>query len=388
MSLLANRSEEKGGLTLVWFSEIQWDFLSTRKQRLLQRFPENWRILFIEPYALGRKQHWLPVKRGAVWVVTVPFLKTLPSGFLNVLESALVRGMISAVGTLWMQWWTRILNFRSPERIIGLSNIYWGAAAARMACRLRFYDANDDHLGFTSSPRWLEVSLERYLAAADLLFYVSPELLERLHPFFRGRSVELGNGVDFNHFSAKRAEIPAMMASIPKPVLGYAGSMDWLDTGLLERTAKAWPEYQIVLVGPAYSKGWWERQDGLRTLSNVHYLGKVEYRDLPACVQQFDLALMPLERSDLKRASHPNKLYEYTAAGVPVLAIDYCSALDSARDIVMVASSDEEFVRLVPEAMADTRREERQAFARLHSWDSLAARMVGELAAAWKGAGA
>ena len=34
---------------LIWFSEIQWDFLSTRKQRILGRFPENWRILFIEP---------------------------------------------------------------------------------------------------------------------------------------------------------------------------------------------------------------------------------------------------------------------------------------------------------------------------------------------------
>jgi len=48
---------------LVWFSEVQWDFLSTRKQRLLQRFSSRWRILFIEPYALGRSAHWLPVKR-------------------------------------------------------------------------------------------------------------------------------------------------------------------------------------------------------------------------------------------------------------------------------------------------------------------------------------
>jgi len=31
---------------LVWFSEVQWDFLSTRKQRLLARFPDSWDILF------------------------------------------------------------------------------------------------------------------------------------------------------------------------------------------------------------------------------------------------------------------------------------------------------------------------------------------------------
>jgi glycosyltransferase involved in cell wall biosynthesis len=175
------------------------------------------------------------------------------------------------------------------------------------------------------------------------------------------------------------------MAAIGKPVLGYAGAMDWVDTDLVERTARAWPGYRIVLIGPAYAKGWWESQDGLRNLSNVHYLGKVDYGVLPAYIQQFDLALMPLVRSELKRASHPNKLYEYTAAGVPVLAIDYCSALGKARPVVTVASTPDEFVRLVPQAMARANREERQAFARAHSWDRLAEVMVRELVDAWKG---
>jgi glycosyltransferase involved in cell wall biosynthesis len=161
--------------------------------------------------------------------------------------------------------------------------------------------------------------------------------------------------------------------------------MDWLDAGLVEATARAWPECTIVLIGPAYAADWWERQRALQALPNVHYLGKVDYREFPAYVQCLDLALMPLERSALKRVSHPNKLYEYTAAGVPVLAIDYCSTVAAARRVITVASTPGEFTRLVPEALADTAREARQAFARAHSWDTLAGIMIRELLACLQG---
>jgi glycosyltransferase involved in cell wall biosynthesis len=366
-------------VTLVWFSEIQWDFLSTRKQRLLQRFPAAWRILFVEPFALGRRQHWLPVKRGNVTVVTVPFLKQVPSGMVPLFDSAPVRWIVSLAGRLVFELWARMLGFSSPGRVIGLSNIFWGGVAATMPCRLRFYDANDDHLGFTGAPGWLRDSLRRYLDASDLLFYVSTELLDKLRPPEGVRCVELGNGVEFEHFARPRKEVPPLLATLPKPILGYAGALDWIDAGLVEAVAKAWPEYSVVLVGPAYARDWTTRHASLLALPNVHCVGKVPYEELPAWVQRFDLALMPLERSDLKRASHPNKLYEYTAAGVPVLAIDYCSALDRARQVVTVASDQEAFVRLVPQAMADTRKEERRSFAREHSWDTLAASMVQEI---------
>ena len=379
MSLRRGHDGAAGAVTLVWFSEIQWDFLSTRKQRLLQRFPADWRILFIEPLALGRKQHWLPVKRGNVTVVTVPWLKQVPAGMVQLFDRALVRGAVAFAGQLILGFWLRVLGFSAPDRVIGLSNIFWGEVAATMPCRLRFYDANDDHLGFTGAPGWLRDSLRRYLDASDLLFDVSPELLEKLRPSKRVRCVELGNGVEFEHFARPRTEVPDLLAKLQKPILGYAGALDWLDTELVAAVAKAWPEYSVVLVGPAYARDWTARHASLLALPNLLCAGKVPYEELPAWVQRFDLALMPLERSDLKRASHPNKLYEYTAAGVPVLAIDYCGALDRARDVVTVASSGGEFVRLVPQAMADTRKEARQAFAREHSWDALAAAMVREI---------
>ena len=375
------RGAEEGteGGDLIWFSEIQWDFLSTRKQRLLARFPAEWRILFIEPFAVGRKSHWLPVKRGRVTVVTVPFLKNIPPGKPQLFDKALLRWLLTFFGRTVAAFWCRVLGFSPADRIIGLSNIYWGETAAGMPCRLRFYDANDDHLGFTPGQTWLRESMSSFVEKADLIFYVSNLLLDKLQPRPEQRCVELGNGVEFDRFATPRAEIPPQLAGLPRPLLGYAGAMDWLDAELVVAVAKAWPEHSIVLVGPEYAGDWAERNAALLDLPNVRWIGKVDYDELPAWVQRFDLALMPLERTPLKRASNPNKLYEYAAAGVPILAIDYCDAVRQAREVAHVAATPEEFVRLVPEALADGRRAERQAFARAHSWDALAAAMVREL---------
>jgi teichuronic acid biosynthesis glycosyltransferase TuaH len=369
---------------LVWFSEIQWDFLSTRKQRLLCRFPDNWSILFIEPFALGRRHHWLPVKRGRVWVVSVPFLKSVPFRIGRLLDIPLLRWLLSLPGMVLMLFWVTILGFASSNRIIGLSNIYWGRVAALLPCRLRFYDANDDHLAFPDNPQWLKDYLDSYLSKVDLIFSVSRELTCMLKVPHGVRTVELGNGVEFSHFAAPFSDKPSPLSRLKGPILGYAGAMDWLDISLVAATARAWPEYQIVLLGPAYEREWWHKQEALHVLSNVHYFGKIEYSELPAWVQRFDLALMPLLSSKLKRVSHPNKLYEYTAAGVPVLSMNYCSAVERAREVVHVAVSQEEFVRMVPIALADRRGEERQAFARQHSWDALAASMVQELQKAFQ----
>ncbi|TCD47752.1 glycosyltransferase [Chlorobium sp. N1] len=381
MSLAQAKPEAKrpAGRRLVWFSEVQWDFLSTRKQRLLARFPENWRILFIEPFALGRPNHWIPVRRGRVVVVGIPFLKRVPFRFGRLLDVRLIRHVAALPGVLLLHFWLMLLGFAGRRRIVGLSNLYWAKAVSRLSSILSFYDANDDHLAFPGTPSWLRPELRRWLGRVGLVFSVSRTMTGRLLLPPSVRVVTLGNGVEFSHFAEPRSAVPEPFRESGGPILGYAGAMDWLDVPLLVRTAAAWPDCRIELVGPAYEHGWWERQSELRALGNVRWHGRVAYAELPSWMQRFDLGLLPLERSELKRASNPNKLYEYAAAGVPVLALNYCDAVDDARGEVMVADTEDEFVRMVPMALRDGRRELRQAFARRHSWDRLASEMVDEL---------
>ena len=40
-------------MKLIWFSEIKWSYLKTRKQHLLSHFNDNDEILYIEPISLN-----------------------------------------------------------------------------------------------------------------------------------------------------------------------------------------------------------------------------------------------------------------------------------------------------------------------------------------------
>ena len=56
-------------------SEVRWGYFRTRKQFLLSRFPERWRIFFAQPPAAHADDPWQPRREGRVTIFTVPFLK-------------------------------------------------------------------------------------------------------------------------------------------------------------------------------------------------------------------------------------------------------------------------------------------------------------------------
>ena len=58
-------------MKIVFFSEIKWHYLRTRKQQLVRRFPAEWKILFLEPYAAGRANSFRRADPYFQWDVVV-----------------------------------------------------------------------------------------------------------------------------------------------------------------------------------------------------------------------------------------------------------------------------------------------------------------------------
>ena len=42
-------------MKIIWFSEIKWSYLNTRKQHILTNFDNSDEILFVEPLSLNLK---------------------------------------------------------------------------------------------------------------------------------------------------------------------------------------------------------------------------------------------------------------------------------------------------------------------------------------------
>src|SRR5690606_20533037 len=94
----------------------------------------------------------------------------------------------------------------------------------------------------------------------------------------------------------------------------------------------------------------------------------------PGHLAQFDVGIIPFARSPLTEAAQPLKLWEYLAAGLPVVASRLAS-LDPAPGHVTLAETAAEWLAgldaaVVPAARGEGRVRERRTMAADHSWDA------------------
>ena len=154
--------------------------------------------------------------------------------------------------------------------------------------------------------------------AADIVVTTSDPLLEtkRLR---RPDAVLVRHGVDFNHFEPARRETtsrPADLATIPRPTFGFFGLIHhWVDLAFLADVARLRPHYSFVLLGDAKVD-----VSCLSSLDNVHLLGRRPYDELPAYCAHFDAGMLLFTRTAMTRNINPIKMYEYLAAGLPVIS--------------------------------------------------------------------
>ena len=217
---------------------------------------------------------------------------------------------------------------------------------------------------------------------ADLVFVAPPALLaskREINP----HTVFAPHGVDLELFGKAQdpaTEIPAAARNLPKPVIGYFGSIhEWIDVELIEWLARARPEWTFLLIGHAAVD-----VAALRALSNVHLIGARPYRTLPAWAKAFDVAIIPYRMNRQVENANPLKLREYLACGKPIVSVRNAEIEKFSR-WVRIADGREAFLDEIEGALRDERAEmpaERRAAVADQTWDRRVADVLGEVAAA------
>ncbi|WP_279028379.1 glycosyltransferase [Bilophila wadsworthia] len=130
------------------------------------------------------------------------------------------------------------------------------------------------------------------------------------------------NAVDLRHWKGdhkKKCECRKIM-NLKKPVIGYHGALaSWIDYDLLRYLANT-KKYSILLIGPKYDKSF--DDSGIESCKDIHYIGTVDYNDLPSYVYDYDVAIVPFKVNELTHAVSPLKLFEYMAAGKPIVTTE------------------------------------------------------------------
>ena len=243
------------------------------------------------------------------------------------------------------------------------------------------YDLMDEPRLFLSRRQWPRYARmhERLLAGAELLVVSARVLLDRYGDAAR-RSEWVSNGVrDELLNEIHTAEPETSITRLPGPRLGYVGMIShWFDFAAVRAIARAVPGGSVVLVGPTDV-----RRPELPP--NVVFTGPVPHSRLASVLAAFDVGLIPFVRSPAIDAVNPVKLYEYLAAGLPVLASDF-EEVRRYRPLISTYSTPADAATAAARLAAAPRLpgedEERHAFARGHRWRAKAA----QFAAAIRGA--
>jgi glycosyltransferase involved in cell wall biosynthesis len=233
------------------------------------------------------------------------------------------------------------------------------------------YEANTMDHG--TDPALIRQLHETAIENADLILYSSRKLFAEVTQG-RERSHLLEQAVDFDHWSkvgSGELEVAPEVARIPQPRLGYFGAIEpWLvDQALIKRASRERPDWNWVFIGNK------SRGLEIENLPNVHFLPAVAYDRLPNYAAGFDVCVLPWD-TELAFTSYGSaiKVREYLATGKPVV-ISPLPEYETMSDVLRIARSGDEFMRLIDEALHEHGTElarARQAAVRDGTWDARA----------------
>jgi len=241
--------------------------------------------------------------------------------------------------------------------------------------QLVVYHCYDEYAAFTGSDRARVADQEaRVLDAADIVLTVSEGLYEKKR--LRNPNTHLvRNGVDYPLFASAREEatpVAAELAALRRPIVGCVTRIvpDYFDAALLHEVFSRRPDWTFVVVGPECSSS--EALTALKRLPNVRLLGRRELSALPSYLKGFDACLIPYVLTENKLLADPLKLYEYLAAGKPVISKPL-PGLASFSNVVTFATTVDEWIEAIAAAIAHDSGDaaaRRQEIARQHTWDN------------------
>jgi glycosyltransferase involved in cell wall biosynthesis len=229
------------------------------------------------------------------------------------------------------------------------------------------YDLMDEPLLFLK-PRqkaYFQKLHHELLQRARLTITSSRVLFERYAPICRQIAC-VTNGVKEQLLRGlETAPAHATLSRLPGPRIGYVGAIShWFDFNAVRALANAFPGGSVILVGPVDCP--------VPALpDNVIFTGLLPHHHLAPVLKCFDLGIIPFQCSREIDAVNPIKLYEYLAAGLPVLTSRF-TEMNDFGDLVSMYNNESECAMTAKELLSrppseeDTRR--RKEFAAGHCW--------------------
>lgn len=124
------------------------------------------------------------------------------------------------------------------------------------------------------------------------------------------------NGIDPQRFN----NIPAAKLPFKRPIIGYIGTISkWINYEALGFLIRNHPDWTFLIYGASFKN---KLPGHFPVHPNCHFLGPLKPDDVPSTILSFDVALN-LYKNKPWLDVDSMKIYEYLAAGIPVVSWEY-----------------------------------------------------------------
>ncbi|MEO6991782.1 MAG: glycosyltransferase [Candidatus Baltobacteraceae bacterium] len=337
---------------------LRYDGVRQRPHHLLARLSARVPVLFVEePFRSESERDELVVAEPLT--VLRPHRRDIAEPGIDAATLACARTWLGA---------RRPLVWLSTPMLLGLADAFPEAPLV--------YDCMDDLASFAFAPAKMREHERALLERADAVFAGGRTLYERRLAY--GEKVHLyPSAVEFEHFArAQTLAPPSRLQPLARPIFGYAGVIDErIDLAIVREFSRR--GLTLAMLGPFAKIDPAE----LPRAPNVHYLGPVDYRDLPAYLAGFDVALLPFARNAATANISPTKTPEYLAAGKPVVSTPIFDVLRDYGEVVSFGATAAGFVDACEAALEPDPDRRRRGIecARALSWDATVESMLRDI---------
>jgi glycosyltransferase involved in cell wall biosynthesis len=262
-----------------------------------------------------------------------------------------------------------IKNLNKSENIVFC---YWPAGfeqAMELQIRGRyFFDTDHNIIDDENLQAFRKKKQEKILLEAgkrsEYVISSARSMLQWYHNRGFENTYFMRNGISPERYN----NLEAIKQNFKGPIIGYIGTISkWIDYKALEYLLKGNPSWNFLIYGKSYKN---KISEDLERISNCHFMGSLKPEQVPATIKSFTAGIN-LYRKEPWLDVDSMKIYEYLAAGTPVVSIKYHDYLEEDFDGLLNLAEDKKEMNFILRQIVEgkIKKKDASSFLRESSWE-------------------
>jgi hypothetical protein len=334
-------------MKIIWFSEIKWSYLKTRKQHILTNFNNSDEILFIEPISLNLKNNFSFSTEKNIKYITIPQIQNSDYKLISyIIQLPYIKYFLAKYCSNKIYSLFKNLKFK-PDIII-ISNIFWIPFVKILKEKYNIkviYDCNDNPLAFPNAYK-KNFLFNSTLRNSDFIIVPYKSYNNFIPNIFHNKIKIISNGVDTNLLKIKTKKIDKIK-NIKKIVM-YVGSIDTrIDYKLIDFLASQMKSFNFIFIGNIKKQNNTIFNKLNSNHNNIYHFNSINYNEISSYISYSSICIIPFIKNELSKNILPNKLFEYSLLEKPFIMTNFNNQLKDLDSRLLIAKNKNDFKNLI-----------------------------------------